>query len=169
MTKKEIYNGIKTRIEELSGVKHVSLWNNQTNPDREKNEIPINFPAVFVEFEFLNYTNEDSDGCQKTDEVLIKLHIVQENYTWNDDEYLDFVDTVSKKIHLYTYTDANDIDVKFVRLSEEQDTDHDQLIHWMVTFQATKYWDTSLNQRADWVDSSPINMDVQRPDIVDEL
>jgi hypothetical protein len=45
-----IYNQLKARIETLTALKYVALWNNQF--EREDINIPFNYPCCFIELLF---------------------------------------------------------------------------------------------------------------------
>lgn len=124
MSKKIVYQEIKAKV--LLGVPAVKtfrLWNNQVSNDNVENA--FNYPAIFLEFQGLEYLNENSR--LQTITGTIKLHIVQEEYKTENEDNLDFVDSVAAALNGYQ-TDT--ITKSLIRVSELQDVDHNNLIIW---------------------------------------
>lgn len=116
MSKVALYNGLKTDLLAIPGIKHVALFNNQVQKYEENNSFLC--PAVFIQFMPSGYTDL-SLGVQQYD-LIVRLHIVHETYATDDITLLTLNNSIFSIIHLNQYE-------KFGRLSrvnEEEDFDH---------------------------------------------
>lgn len=98
--RKAIYKAIAGRIKnETVGVKHVSLWNRDT--EQLTKQKAFRLPAVFVEFETIEWT-QLTQGARSAD-IRVRLHIVTETLATPEDggkyqdlafEHLDLIECV---------------------------------------------------------------------------
>lgn len=82
--RKELYQKLKERLEELEAVKHVALWNH--NVEFIEQEQPWERPAVFIEFLPQEWRCV-VPGKEYHAAVTVRLHIV---YDWGESEMNDF-------------------------------------------------------------------------------
>lgn len=118
MSKLTLYNGIKTDLEAITGVKHVALWNNQI--EHERQEIPFLYPAIFIEFMPSNYRDKGRAATSQEYDMNVRLRICFEEYKQTDVEILTLVDSVWQKMHKKQYGTFGQL----LRRNEEQDYDH---------------------------------------------
>lgn len=130
MSKKIIYNEIRTQVLDNSTVKHFKLWNSQI--DKLDDENAFNFPAVFLEFSDMTFVNRAA-GIQEI-EGVVTLYIVQEELRRENNDNLDFIDTIALALNGFQ-TDTILSPLK--RIAERQDSDHDQLIVWEQDYNIT--------------------------------
>lgn len=125
MSKQAIYTGLKPILEAVTAVradstimtvKYVGLWRN--NLAREREEIPNQFPAIYLEFLPSNFM-ELSKGVQSYD-LMLRLHICFESYKDEDLDILELVDAVYRNTQFTQFGYAN----KLKRRNEEQNFDH---------------------------------------------
>lgn len=161
MSKSIIYNEIKTKLEtDLTGLKHFDLWNNQI--DNLDDETAFNFPALFLEWSELTFTDLSS-GIQEI-EGIITIYIVQKKLKLKGtklDEMLDFVDSVANVLNGFN-TDAITNPLK--RIAERQDIEHDMLIVWEQDY-ALKGCDATSSKYNDGVDIPADTLSLDMPTI----
>jgi len=136
--KKDLFNDIKSRIaDRVPEIKTFGLFNNQFN--NEKNVNAFQFPCVFLEFGNIGWLSQ-SKGIQQG-ETLIRLHIGFETYkTDNNSNRIDqsnseigFLDLVSK-IHVAINGFDGEYFNPLLRVSEQQNTDHDNVLVWVAEY-----------------------------------
>lgn len=118
MSKRGIYEGLKADLMTVSGVKKAGLWNNHLA--RENVEHAFLYPAVFVEFMDLNFTEQGRPRLIQYYEMTVRLHICFESYKDEDFDVLDLVDKVWSKVQGKTYDNSSAL----LRREEAQDFDH---------------------------------------------
>lgn len=151
--KLDIFNDIVTAVEAIidtDGVRvinTVELWNSQL--ENETEEIPFNFPAVFIEFAEIPWTSTNKAppasssvgniiGEQKGEDALIILHIAfsqLENETVSFPIISPIIDQVYFKVHKL----SGDFYSELLRSAERQDTDHNRVIDWQMDFLTTMF------------------------------
>lgn len=128
MGKLDLYSGLKADLLTVTATKgdnttmkvhHVALWRN--NIEREKQEIPNLFPAVFIELMPADY-KELTKGVQQYD-MIVRLHICFESYKTEDTDMLRLVDAVFAKVHKKQYEYFGEL----LRIHDEQNYDHDNV------------------------------------------
>lgn len=126
MSKITLYEGIVTALTGLSytkadgttdRLKTVALWRNQIQ--REPEEIPFLYPAVFIEFLPTNYMEGSSQAHQSVN-MTVRLHICFESYKTEDLDILLLTQEVYSAIQLKQWGYWG----KMKRRNEEQDFDH---------------------------------------------
>jgi len=118
MSKKALYEGLKNDIlAEVPEIKTVALWRN--NLERETEEIPFNFPAVFIEYLTSSFM-ESSSKAYQTVNMTVRLHICFKSYETEDLTLLDLVQQVYECVQLKQYGYFG----VMKRRNEEQNFDH---------------------------------------------
>lgn len=150
--KLDIFNDIVTAVEAITDngvrvINTVELWNSQL--ENEEEEIPFNFPAVFIEFPLIPWTTTnqppptignqgDIIGEQKGIDALITLHIAfsqLENVTVSFPIISPTIDRVYFAVHKL----SGDFYSQLLRVEERQDTDHNRVIDWQMDFLTTLF------------------------------
>lgn len=166
--KETLYNGIKTDLTDLDYVKadgtvdrlkHVALWRNQIA--REREEIPFNYPAVFIEFLSSSYMESSSKAYQELT-MTVRLHICFESYKDEDLDILRLTQAVYGKMQLAQYDTCGNMK----RRNEEQDFDHSNVQDFMQDYDISKAHDYNVDRRP----STPATIDtlIITPEIVTE-
>lgn len=140
MSQLAIYTDIKSRLEAITGIKHVGLWNNQF--ERENVENPFLYPCVFIQFTNDNFA-ELSKGIQQYDSV-VTLHIGFESYIDEDTAILTLKDLIYSSLHKVSNTATSSI---LYRIAERQNFDHSNIQAYEVDFRTT-IKDFGADQRA---------------------
>lgn len=121
-----IYNLLKARIETLSALKYVALWNNQF--EREDVNVPFNYPCCFIEFASADYI-ENLQG-QQQGTLSIALHLGFESYKTEDTAILQLKQDLNALVHNWS-TPYNS---RFLRRSEIQSVDHTNVQEFIITY-----------------------------------
>jgi len=126
--KKDIYLAVKARVlDQVKEIKHFLLFNNQF--DRDNEEEAFSYPNAFLEFVQMIWTN--STKQQQEGDVHITLWLGFERY---EKESLTVFDTI-ENVHKALQGDAvGSLFTGLQRIEEQQDTDHDNVIIWKVTY-----------------------------------
>ena len=167
--KTTLYNGIKADLENLSytksdgstgRVKTVALWRNQL--DRERQEIPFLFDAVFIEFLTSNYMESSSKAYQSLD-MTVRLHICFESYKTEDLDILALTQEVYSKMQLAQYGTCGNMK----RRNEEQNFDHPNVQDFIQDYDIGKAHDYNADRRP----STPATIStlIITPEIVSEI
>ncbi len=141
------YNAIITAIKGITtagkrDINHVGLWNNQ--PDHENDQIPVNYPAVYIEFASIpwNTTNLKSPNLgatgniikeQKSDIVVIVLHCVFAPLSDVDISFPE-IEPILEKIYFAIQGLESLCAQPLLRSAERQDPDHDRVLDWQMDF-----------------------------------
>lgn len=156
--KLDIFNDIVTEVNKITEIETVELWNSQI--DNEEDEIPFNFPAVFIEFSLIPWTTTnqrpptigtqgDIQGEQKGLNALITIHIA---FSQLEDETVSFpiISPIIDKVYFAIQKLSGDFYSALLRVEERQDTDHERVIDWQMDFLTTLFQcgekDSSLTQ-----------------------
>jgi hypothetical protein len=149
MSKITLYEGIKTSLTGLSytkadnttdSVQHVALWRN--NLEREKVEIPFNFPAVFIEFLTSNYMEGSSKAHQSVN-MTVRLHICFKSSKTEDLDILLLTQQIYSTLQLKQYGFWGVLK----RRNEEQNFDHDNVQDFMQDYDAGQCKDYGADVR----------------------
>lgn len=137
---KQIFIDVKSKLEtDLSGVVFkVDLFNNQF--DHEPEERPFKYPAVFIEFSDIQYFDNTS-GVQKC-ELEMTLHCGFHSLI-DTITFLDTIQLISQSIHKF----GGDYFSPFIRISENMDTNHDNVTVWQIVFKTTLTDENSIVTR----------------------
>ena len=139
--KKDIFLSIRKQVlDQVKEINHMLLFNNQF--DRDNEEEAFSYPNCF--FEYVQLIWNGNIKQTQTGETQIKLHLGFERY---ETESLTIFDTIQKVyLALQGFSDTN-LFTGLQRIEEEQDTDHDQVIVWTITF-STQITDCEANPDA---------------------
>jgi hypothetical protein len=118
MSKLTIYNSLKNDLVAITGIKHVALWNNQL--ERENEENPFLYPAIFIEFLPSNYRDKGKFAVSQEYDMTVRLHVCFESYLDEDTTILTLLDNVWQTVHNKQYSTFG----KLLRRNEEQNFDH---------------------------------------------
>lgn len=130
-------------------LQYVQMYNNQIFDEESGQLYDYPKPAVLIEFESPTIIQQLGNGSQLYDELLVKLHIVDNfmNYTGDDGieelnlEIFDRRDRVFTSVQGFEPTNC----AAMVRVNEQQDYDHTQIYHYTQTYK-TNYVDTLMDR-----------------------
>lgn len=120
------YNALKAKLETLTGIKYVALWNNQFNVEDEN--ISFGYPCVFIEFANITYSDY-TNGVQKY-QMNVYLHIGFESYKTEDTDILTLKQTVQAAVFQF----QNGYETKMLRRSETQDFNHSNIQEYIIGY-----------------------------------
>jgi hypothetical protein len=132
-----LYTDIRTQLEtEIPGI-HVRLWNNQIKLSEEGEQIPFLFPAVFIDFPYIQWA-QGGKGTQRTQEpLIIRLYICFESFaTAENEEDLDMFD-LRQKVYLAVQDFKPTQAGKLMRVAEQTDPNHTNVYMWVMDFNTT--------------------------------
>lgn len=131
--KRDVYLTIKNKIEAdlRDDVKTFRLFNNQF--DREAEESAFLYPAVFVQYENIDYI-PTTGGSQQGD-LLLTFHVGVESLKTEDLAVFELLD----KLFLM----MTDLNCGFTRVNETQDIDHDNIQVWQQSYKLVMKDDTA--------------------------
>lgn len=156
---KEIFTGLKARIETAQSIKHVGLYNSQfTNEAIEK---PFKYPAVFIEFSDISFRSENQ-GIKKID-LTTTLHVGIRQLV-EDVVLFDIVDEVSKVVDRWEMDNTT----PFLKIQEFHDTDHDNVLVWRISFVCT-VTDENSSRFNDLTTTTPTLLEINRSLDIDNL
>ena len=165
--KLDIFNDIVTAIGTIPEIHTVELWNSQL--ENLKEEIPFNFPAVFIEFADIPWTETKlkpsslgSQGNvtkeQNGDTALITLHIA---FSQLEDETVSFplIDPIIDKVYFKIQGLTKEDKYKpLLRVAERQDTDHERVIDWQMDFNTLIFQCGELDTDVKKIDADTISI-----------
>lgn len=169
MSKIDLYNGIVTdlgfvRYIDVNGVeqsiKSIALWRNQI--EREAEEIPFLYPAVFVEFLTSNYMESSSKAYQSL-ELTVRLHICFESYLTQDLDLLKLTQAVYGAMQFKQYGMFG----VMKRRNEEQNFDHNNVQDFIQDYSVGTAKDFIADQRPST--TATIDTIIITPEIVNNL
>jgi len=169
VSKIDLYNGIVSdlgfvRYIDVNGVeqsiKTIALWRNQI--EREAEEIPFLYPAVFIEFLTSNYMESSSKAYQSL-ELTVRLHICFESYLTQDLDVLQLTQAVYSTMQFKQYGMFG----VMKRRNEEQNFDHNNVQDFIQDYSVGTAKDFIADQRP----STPAIIDtiIITPEIVNNL
>ena len=145
--KLNIFNDVRTAILTISGspIKSVGLYNSQIL--NEAREIPRTYPIVDIEFTTIVWDVTDlkpssvgnlgnmikTQRSGTTANNIITLHIQFNKFNTETQSFPE-IDPVIQSVYLAVQLLEGDYYSQLVRLSEEQDTNHDDVIDWKIMF-----------------------------------
>lgn len=132
-----IYNALKARIETLTALKYVALWNNQF--EREDVNVSFNYPCCFIEFADAQYI--DNLNGQQQGTMTINLHLGFESYKTEDTEILQLKQDLNTLIHGWS-TPYNS---RFLRTMEVQSNDHPNVQDFIITYRMQGFDYSAMN------------------------
>lgn len=142
--KVEIYQDIKSKLESVSGVKYVGLWNDQITRGHKMTLLP----AVFVEFHPVTY--EDMNNyIQEADDLRFILHIVQKITKDNDTQLMQLSQDIYKALQQ-----------SYSRVSETPAHGFESIADYMVEF-STRIEDEDAKPDTQTTTKPDLNIDKQ--------
>jgi hypothetical protein len=147
--RKFIYLSIVERLKQIKNtddeqvIKHFDIWNN--NLEYIEDEQPFNTPAVFVEFQSINWRYQ-ANKLYNTDLVAIRLHIVTQRNAptahENDCElqsleFFDIIDSIRKSIIGYENKCLTGIHGPLFNVQSDTDNDAAELRNDVEIFTCT--------------------------------
>ena len=155
----DIITYIRAEIPELLTV---SEWNNQYDDIciNEGEQYGYMLPACFIELVNPTQRVQLGNGTTLYDLLEVKFHIIVENY--NSDTFTDYNNLEMNlsyrdlllKIYNKFYLKEFDKAVAMVATSEENDTQHTNIYHFVSTF-VTNYVDFNQNRPVNGISSNP--------------
>lgn len=126
----ELYNALKSELEtKLTWLKHVDLYNSQM--DNEDVEIAFDYPAIFIEFANISYTDL-TQGVQIGDfDVNIHLTVTSLERT-----HLDILQK-KQEVHSVVHYFQSSYNTKMLRRSESIATNHSNVMEYVITYHVT--------------------------------
>jgi hypothetical protein len=156
---KLIYTDLKSRIETLTQIKTVGLFNNQfANENQEK---PFVYPAVFIEFSDITFETENQ-GIKKI-KLETTLHVGMRQLV-EDLELFDIVQAVSAVVDGYT----PDYSTPYIKVREVHDVDHDNVLVWNIVFVST-VTDENSSRFNDLTITTPTTIQINRSVDIDNI
>lgn len=125
----ELFNALKTKIETITALKIVGLWNNQY--DRENENVSFGYPNCFIEFTDIVYS-ELLQGIQRYS-MTVNLHLGFESYKTEDTAILQLKQDLQAVVH-YFQQGAN---TKMLRRGETQNFDHNNVQEYIISYAVT--------------------------------
>lgn len=124
-----LYNAIKTRLESITDLKYVALWNNQF--EREEENVSFNYPCAFIEFTDINYV--DDLNLRQRCNMFVNIHIGFESYKTEDTSILTLKQTVNAALHGKSLEDQT----RMLRRVEMQNFDHTNIQEYIIGYSVT--------------------------------
>ena len=124
-----LYNALKTRLEAITALKYVALWNNQF--EREDVNVSFNYPCAFIEFTDISYV--DDLQLRQRCSMTVNIHIGFESYKTEDTSILTLKQTINKALHGKSLPNIT----KMLRRSETQNFDHTNVQEYIIGYEIT--------------------------------
>jgi hypothetical protein len=137
-TKKGIYLSIKEEILQNTAANTVGLFNSQF--DNQEQENTFAFPAAFIEFLELIYTNK-GEGVQDCD-ATVRIHLGFDSLKTEDLRFFDFMEEVNLALQGFTPVEDS---TPLNRFSEAQDPDHGVVGVYIIDYRL-KFRDASTHR-----------------------
>lgn len=138
-SKLELYKAVYNRIADaVPEVNHVAKWNNQTN--NEANELPFDFPAVFIGFSSITWTeataqsyNTNLAANQQSADITLTLYCA---FWFKDEETASFelYEPIINKLYMAINGLQSDDFTPLQRVAEREDNNHGPVIVWEIDF-----------------------------------
>jgi hypothetical protein len=124
-----LYNALKTRLEAITALKYVALWNNQF--EREDVNVSFNYPCAFIEFTDISYV--DDLQLRQRCAMTVNIHVGFESYKTEDTSILTLKQTINKALHGKSLPNIT----KMLRRSETQNFDHTNVQEYIIGYEIT--------------------------------
>jgi hypothetical protein len=144
---KDFYIALKAYLlATVPSIQHIRMWNNQLDFMESGEQIPFLFPAVFVDFSTIEFS--DVGDKWQTINLEMNLHICSE--LWNDTDQEENLIVFDLKDEIYKALGQVKIDnsTPLVRILEQTDTTHTNIYHYIQT------WSFSItdNSQETWIE-----------------
>ena len=138
----DLINELLTQLRLLSDFKICTIWNNQLEYVENGQNYSLPSPGAYIELVTEDF-GQLSEGFQAVD-LKLNIHIIQEFYNSdNIDEDLTIYnlrDSIVKQITLWKTSKSG----YFTKISEQQDYDHNNVYHYILTFTTQWVDDTAV-------------------------
>jgi hypothetical protein len=125
----EYYTALKARVETLTALKKVGLWDNQF--EREPVNVPFLYPCCWIEFTDIVYSDY-LKGVQKYD-MIVNFHLGFESFKTEDIEILQ----LKQDLHNVVHTFQSDYNTKLLRRGEVQNFDHTNIQEYILSYETS--------------------------------
>lgn len=155
---KPLYLSLRTKLETITGLKYVRLFNNQfersnnDNPDGN-NEEAFPYPCAFIEFPSDNEQVSAGAGAKRLN-VIVRVHIGFESYKLEDLEVFDLVTLVQDALEGHTDTSFTPLAYSAQRM----DYDHNNVYVYQFDFKTTYSDDTKYIKRNAIIKEAPTDL-----------
>lgn len=149
---------IKTEISDFIAV---GLWNNQLQAMEDGTGYEVPMPACFIELSSPTETEQLGNGVQMY-AVNVIVHICHANYNNVGDlidadlAIFDLKQKVYELLQRYELTKCAEL----VRISEETDSNHDTVVHYIQTY-VTSYMDTTKQRYHNQFTTLPTGLNIE--------
>jgi hypothetical protein len=153
----------------IEGVSYCRKWNNQLSLLLEGKIELFGLPAVFIAFK-TGEIQQLGGGVQLYDPLTIEIHILDWQLDAGDGTFeqnlqvFDLKDKVFQALQKFEpgLTNSDCLCGTLVRVSEEEDNNHNGVFHFIQTYQTT-YVDPLMNEPVNGIDSiEPIPFELDR-------
>jgi len=143
---KDFIQAIITQLEIKCTTIHINVWNNQLAEMEKGEQMTFPLPSAFVEVISDTPTIQLGNGVQLYDPLTVRIHVLHEKYNTQEYFYADFdVYDVKQLVYLALQKFEPTNACTFVRISESQDNNHDNVYHYIIDF-ATNLMDFSAQE-----------------------
>jgi hypothetical protein len=132
-----LYTALKTRLEAITQLKYVALWNNQF--EKEDVNVSFNYPCAFVEFTDINYI--DDLNMRQRCNMMVNIHIGFESYKTEDTDIFTLKQTINAALHGKSLADQT----RMLRRSEVQNFDHTNIQEYIIGYEVSGLDITAMN------------------------
>jgi len=124
---------IITKLKTSSDLQYVSVWNNQMEYIENGGDYSFPLPSGFIEL--ITDNLQDIGGGYQGSDLTANIHILHNNLTNPDDIGLnsDIFDLKNNIIKLFFKFQPTQSSI-FIRVSEQQDFNHDNVYHYIITY-----------------------------------
>lgn len=157
---KALYQALRTRIETLSEIKWVRLFNDQfeksNNDDPSQNtEDSFPYPCVFIEFPEDNAPSSSGFGAKRLD-VLVRIYIGFESYKFDDLAIFDIALLVQQCLENYTEDGITPLTYEAQRM----DYNHNNVYIYQFDFRTQWSDEAAYTKRNDIAAPSALTLDL---------
>ena len=141
--KLELYQDFKEKMAGLSSIKHYGYWNNQVSEDNEKQEKPFFYPAVFIEFDTIEYGQNqqtqqiypygNTQKQQKPVPCSVIIHCCFSQLEKASDSF-EIIDPIVHEVYLALQFMEGTLYQNMYRTSETPDVDFNRVSDWQIVF-----------------------------------
>lgn len=132
---KDAILSIKTKLQTLTDLQFVAIWNNQLSQTQDGQIYDFPKPAAFIEARIPNSFLPLGQGYSQSD-ITFAIHIVHEQFDAGNGNYeqnTDVYDLKRKIMYLLTNWQPAQCG-KLMKIAEVQDYEHNNLYHYIIEF-----------------------------------
>jgi hypothetical protein len=132
---KALYQELRARLESETSAEHVRLWNNQMELLEKNEQIPFQFPAIFIDFLDINW-RQLGKGTQIAD-LTVRFYVCFSSFhTTENEEDVTMFDLV-QEVYLVLQDYKPSMGGKLTKTREETDTRHTNMYVWIMDYTTT--------------------------------